>query len=158
MDWTGWATFGFVATVALTAITVTAQTIGLSRMDIPFMLGSIFSADPDRARVAGLFVHLINGQIFALVYVAAFAHIGWSAWWLGLLFGLAHGVFALALVVPVLPGVHPRMESPRAGLHLPSALEAPGAFSLNYGRETPLVTLIGHAVYGLILGAFISPH
>lgn len=158
MDWTGWATFGFVATVALSAITVTAQSIGLSRMDIPFMLGSIFTGDPDRARIAGLFVHLVNGQIFALVYVAAFAQIGWASWWLGLAFGLAHGVFALVLIVPFLPAVHPRMESARAGLHLPSALEPPGPFSLNYGRETPLVALIGHAAYGAILGGFITPH
>src|ERR687888_175641 len=142
MDWTGWATFGFVATVALTAIMVVAQSFGLSRMDIPLMLGTIFSGDPDRARVAGLFVHLVNGQVFALMYVAAFAHIGRATWWLGLGFGLAHGLFALVLMVPALPGVHPRMESSRAGLHLPAALEPPGALSLNYGRETPLVTLL----------------
>jgi hypothetical protein len=158
MDWTGWATFGFVATVALTAIMVVAQSIGLSRMDIPLMLGTIFSADPDRARVAGLVVHLVNGQVFALVYVAAFAHMGTATWWLGLLFGLAHGFFALALVVPILPGLHPRMESSRAGLHLPASLEPPGPFSTNYGRETPVVTLIAHAAYGLLLGVFISPH
>jgi hypothetical protein len=127
-------------------------------MDIPLMLGTIFSADPDRARVAGLAVHLLIGQVFALAYVAAFAHIGWSAWWLGLLFGFGHGVFALVLLVPVLPGVHPRMESSRAGLTLPASLEPPGAFSLNYGRETPLVTLVAHAAYGVILGTFITPH
>jgi hypothetical protein len=158
MDWTGWATFGFVATVALTAIMVASQSVGLSRMDVPLMLGTIFTADPDRARVAGLLVHLVNGQVFALMYVAAFAHLQMATWWLGLLFGLAHGVFALALIVPVLPGVHPRMESSRAGLHLPASLEPPGAFSLNYGRETPVVTLIAHAAYGLILGALITPH
>lgn len=157
MDWSGWATFGFVATVALTAIMVGAQTIGLSRMDVPLMLGTIVAADPDRARIAGLLVHLANGQVFALLYVSAFAHIGWTHWWLGLLFGLAHGLFALALLVPALPGVHPRMESSRAGLHLPASLEPPGAFSLNYGRETPLVTLLAHAAYGAILGAFIRP-
>lgn len=157
MDWTGWATFGFVATVALTATMVAAQSVGLSRMDIPLMLGTIVSGDPDRARVAGLVVHLVNGQLFALMYVAAFAQIGTATWWLGLLFGLAHGVFALVLVVPLLPGIHPRMESSRAGLHLPASLEPPGAFSLNYGRETPLVALIAHAAYGAILGAFISP-
>lgn len=39
MDWTGWATFGFGATVALTAVLVTAQLSGLTRMDIPMLLG-----------------------------------------------------------------------------------------------------------------------
>jgi hypothetical protein len=157
MDWTGWAIFGFPATVVLTAILVLAQVFGLSRMDLPLMLGTIVTADLDRARVAGFFIHLVNGQIFALVYIAAFAHLHRATWWLGILFGLAHGVAALLLIVPVLPAVHPRMASERAGPVLPAALEPPGLFALNYGRETPLATLVAHAAFGLMLGVFISP-
>jgi hypothetical protein len=62
VDWQGWATFGFGATVALTAVLVAAQFGGLTRMDIPMMLGTVFVEDPDKARVVGFFVHLINGQ------------------------------------------------------------------------------------------------
>jgi hypothetical protein len=62
MNWGGWATFGFGATVALTAILVAAQLAGRTRMDIPMMLGTILVEDPDRARVVGSLMHLVNGH------------------------------------------------------------------------------------------------
>ena len=157
MDWAGWATFGFVATVFLSGIMVASQLLGLSRMDLPLMLGTILVEDPDRARVLGFVIHLVNGQIFALLYTAAFAQIGASEWWLGALFGLAHGVAALTVIMPLLPGIHPRMASERTGPGLDAVLEPPGAFGLNYGRETPLFTVAAHVVYGALLGTFISP-
>src|ERR671937_419206 len=157
MDWAGWGTFGVVATVILTGIMVASQLFGFSRMDLPLMLGSIFVEDPDRARVLGFLIHLVNGQLFALVYAGAFALIGWATWWLGALFGLAHGLAALIVIVPLLPGVHPRMASERSGPELHTVLEPPGPFVLNYGRETPVFTLAAHLAYGAILGGFLTP-
>ena len=157
MDWAGWATFGFVATVILTSVMVASQLLGLSRMDLPLMLGTMFVEDPDRARVVGFFVHLLNGQVFALLYVAAFALIGYASWWLGALFGLIHGFAALTVIVPLLPGVHPRMASERSGPELTSVLEPPGPLGSNYGRETLIFTLAAHVTYGAILGGFITP-
>lgn len=156
MDWIGWATFGFGATVALTAIMVGAQLLGLSRMDLPMILGSIFIEEPDRARVLGSAIHLVNGQIFALFYAGAFAAMGHAEWWIGGLFGLGHGVAVLVLVFPLIAGAHPRMLSERGGPWL-SALEPPGFLGLNYGRETPGVTVLAHVVFGLILGTFLRP-
>ena len=156
MNWVGWATFGFGATVALTAIMVMAQLAGLSRMDLPLMLGTIFVGDPDRARVVGFLVHLGIGQLFALVYAGSFAALGFATWWLGALFGAFHGVAALTVGMPLLPGIHPRMASERTGARLTAVLEPPGLFALNYGRETPLVTLVAHVTYGLLLGIFLG--
>ena len=94
-DGLGWVgDVRFVATVLLTGILVGAQLAGLSRMDIPMMLGTVFVDDPDRARAVGTFVHLVNGQVFAVLYTAAFALVGWATWWLGAIFGLIHGVAA----------------------------------------------------------------
>ena len=157
MDWAGWATFGFVATVVLTAIMVVAQLTGLSRMDLPLMLGTIFVESPDVARLAGFAIHLVNGQVFALLYAAAFALLGTATPWLGALFGLVHGLAALILILPLLPGVHPRMASDRSGPDLHAVLEPPGPLALNYGRQTPLFTLLAHVVYGALLGALLSP-
>jgi hypothetical protein len=157
MDWAGWATFGFVATVILTGIMVAGQLLGFSRMDLPYMLGTILAEDPDRARVIGFIIHLLNGQVFALVYTGAFALIGSSSWWLGGLFGLIHGLAALTVIVPLLPGIHPRMASERSGPELHTVLEPPGPFGLNYGRETLVFTLTAHAAYGALLGGFIGP-
>jgi uncharacterized membrane protein YagU involved in acid resistance len=157
MDWWGWATFGFVATVVLTGIMVAAQLAGLSRMDIPMMLGTLFVESPDLARAIGFLVHLLNGQVFALLYAAAFALIGRATWWLGALFGLVHGLAALTVIIPYLPGIHPRMASVRGGPDLRATLEPPGPLALNYGTQTPLVALIAHVVYGALLGAFLRP-
>jgi hypothetical protein len=157
MDWAGWATFGFVATVVLTGIMVGAQLSGLSRMDIPMMLGTILVESPDRARLIGFVVHLVNGQVFALLYAGAFALIGTATWWLGAIFGAVHGVAALTLIIPILPGVHPRMASERTGPELRAVLEPPGLLGLNYGAQTPAFALAAHIAYGTLLGSFLSP-
>ena len=65
MDWAGWALFGVVATTALTAVMIAAQMAGLTRLDLPLVLGTVVTADPDRARVAGFFIHLAVGMGFA---------------------------------------------------------------------------------------------
>jgi uncharacterized membrane protein YagU involved in acid resistance len=134
-----------------------AQLAGLSRMDLPMMLGTMFAEDPDRARVVGFFVHLLNGQVFGLLYAAAFSLLGLATWWLGALFGAFHGLAALIVIVPLLPGAHRRMASERGGPRLDAMLEPPGLFALNYGRETPAVTLIAHVIYGAVLGGFLAP-
>ncbi len=157
MDWSGWALFGFAATLALTLIMAGAQMGGLSRMDIPFMLGTMVSAQPDTARVAGFFLHLVAGQFYALFYAAAFGVLDRDAWWLGAGFGAFHGLVALMVIVPLLPGVHRRMASDRAGPELTASLEPPGFLGLNYGRETATVTLIAHLLYGTLLAVFLTP-
>jgi uncharacterized membrane protein YagU involved in acid resistance len=158
MDWAGWALFGLVATAALTAVMITAQLAGLTRLDLPLVLGTIFTEDPDRARVAGFLAHLVIGQGFALGYTAAFALWHRATWWLGGLLGLLHVAVALGLLVPVMVGVHPRMASERAGPSSTAALEPPGLIGLNYGGQTPLVAVLAHVVYGISLGLLISPH
>ena len=100
MDWGGWAVFGLVATAGLTAVMMAAQLAGLTRLDIPLMLGTVVAEDPDHARVAGFFMHLAMGQVFALFYAAAFDALDEATWWLGGLFGLGHAVVALAVHRP----------------------------------------------------------
>ena len=107
MDWAGWAVFGLVATSLLTASLIILQVLGQTRLDLPLMLGTRFIAEPDRARVAGFAVHLGFGQLFAAFYGAGFAMFGRSGLWLGAMFGLAHAAVALAVLVPLLPGLHP---------------------------------------------------
>src|SRR5512132_3292822 len=109
MDWAGWALFGLVATAALTAVMIAAQLAGLTRLDLPLLLGTVVTEDPDKARVAGFFIHLAVGQGFALGYAAAFALLDRATWWIGALLGLLHAAVALAVLVPLLAGVHPRM-------------------------------------------------
>jgi hypothetical protein len=157
VDWSGWAVYGLLATAVLTGVLIVAQLAGLTRMDIPLMLGTFLFDDPDRARAAGSFIHLGMGQLFALGYAAVFALRGQANWWSGAALGLVHGFVALAVIVPLLPGVHPRMASLRAGPNQRPGLEPPGLFALNYGRQTVAATLAAHVIYGLALGLTLGP-
>lgn len=152
MDWAGWALFGLVATTALTAVMIAAQMAGRTRLDLPLVLGTLVTEDPDRARVAGFFIHLAVGQGFAIGYAATFALLGRATWWLGGLLGLLHVAVALTVLVPLLAGVHPRMASHRAGPASTAVLEPPGLLGLNYGAATPLVAVAAHLLYGIALG------
>lgn len=152
MDWAGWALFGLVATTALTTVMIGAQLAGFTRLDLPLVLGTLVTADPDRARVAGFFIHLAVGQGFALGYVTIFTLVHGATWWLGALLGLLHVAVALMVILPLLPGVHPRMASHRAGPASTAVLEPPGLLALNYGVQTPAVAIVAHLVYGIVLG------
>jgi hypothetical protein len=158
VDWAGWALFGLVATTALTAVMITAQLAGLTRLDLPLLLGTIVTEDPDRARVAGFFIHLGIGQGFAFGYALGFALLDRATWWLGGLLGLLHAGVALTALVPLLAGVHPRVASERAGPRSTAALEPPGLAGLNYGAQTPLVAVIAHLAYGIALGVLLEVH
>jgi hypothetical protein len=158
MDWAGWALFGLVATAALTAVMIMAQLAGLTRLDLPLLLGTIVTEDPDRARVAGFFLHLVIGQGFALGYAASFWLLERASWWLGGLFGLLHVAVSLTIFVPLLEGVHPRMASHRAGRSSTAVLEPPGLGGLNYGGQTPVVTIAAHLTYGVALGVLLQVH
>lgn len=146
--------WGFVATIVLTLVMSLSQGLGLSRMGIPFMLGTMFTPDRARARVIGFLMHLMNGWLFALVYALAFESWGRATVWLGAGIGLVHAIFVLGAAMPILPGMHPRMASEERGPEPTRQLQPPGFFALNYGRRTPLATILAHLAYGAVLGAF----
>lgn len=146
--------WGFVATVSHTTLMAAGQGLGWSRMSLPFMLGTLFTADRHRAMVIGFIFHFVNGWLFALFYALVFEDLRLTGWWLGAGIGLAQGLTVLIALMPILPAVHPRMASEQRGPEPTRALEPPGFMALNYGRQTPLLTLAAHALYGAILGGF----
>ena len=158
MDWAGWALFGLLATTTLTAVMIAAQLAGLTRLDLPLLLGTVVTEDPDRARIAGFFIHLTIGQGFAFGYAASFALLDCATWWLGALLGLLHAAVALTVLVPLLAGVHPRIASDRAGPTSTAVLEPPGLLGLNYGPQTPIMTIAAHLAYGIALGLLLKAH
>ena len=149
--------WGFAATVVLTTLTLAGQSLGLTRIDMPFIIGTMFTADRDRAKVVGYVVHLLNGWIFAIVYALFFENLHAATWWFGALIGVMQGILVVVAVLPMLPGVHPRMVSDFRGPEPTRLLEPPGFLATNYGRMTPIVTIFAHAVYGAILGTFYMP-
>ena len=154
MNKSGVALWGFVGTVVLTTLLAGSQARNLTRMNIPYMLGTMLTPDRDRAKVVGFGMHLINGWLFAAIYAAAFQSWRRATWWLGALIGLVHALFVLSVAMPLLPGMHPRMASEQQGPTPTRQLEPPGFLALNYGKRTPLSVIAAHLVYGAILGAF----
>ena len=154
MSWISWLLWGFVATIVLTTIMAASLGLRLTRMSLPYLLGSIFTPDRDRAKVVGFLVHLADGWLFSLIYVGAFIAWGGATWWRGAVVGAVHGLFVLTAGMRILPGLHPRMAGEQHGPTVVRQLEPPGFLALHYGVQTPVTLLLAHVIFGVILGAF----
>lgn len=155
MDVMSTLVWGFAATAVLTGLIAASQGLGMSRMSLPFILGTMLTPDRDRALFYGALLHFVNGWVFAFGYAALFAQLHLATWWVGAAAGVVHGLLVLLLVLPVLPGLHPRMASERHGPTPTRLLQPPGFLGLHYGYATPLVGVIAHTAYGALLGAFL---
>ncbi len=156
IHWIAYVLAGFIATLFLTTSLAVCRGLGLTRMDFSLMLGTMFTYDRDRAKAVGFFLHFLFGWIFSFVYIVIFIEVGRdsgvSSVWIGPLLGLLHGMFLLSVGMWLLPSFHPRMASEDFGPEPTRQLEPPGYLALNYGGQTPLVTVIAHVAYGAILG------
>ena len=156
MNLGAWLSWGLFSTLVLTAIMAGAQGLRLTRMSLPYMLGTIFTPGRDRAKLIGFGVHVLNGWLFALLYIAAFHLLHQASWWIGALFGFAHGAIVLTTGMRLLPGLHPRMASEQQGPTVTRQLEPPGFLALNYGVQTPVFLLAAHVFFGALLGALYN--
>lgn len=154
MNWDSWLIWGFAATIILSTISSATQGLGLTRMNLPYMLGTIFTPDRDRAKLYGFGIHVLAGWVFSLIYVLIFQALGAAGWWRGAIVGIVHAAFVLVVTMSLLPGLHPRMASEQHGPEAQNMLEPPGFLALHYGVQTPLAILLSHAVFGAILGMF----
>jgi hypothetical protein len=154
MNWGSWLLWGFLANIVLTIISSVTQGIGLTRMNFPYMLGTMFTPDRDRAKLYGFVVHVGIGWVFSLFYVLIFQSLGAAGWWRGVIIGIAHAFLVLTLIMGLMPGLHRRMASEQHGPDAQNMLEPPGFLALHYGVRTPLAVILSHAIFGAILGAF----
>jgi hypothetical protein len=147
---------GLAGTLLLTTVLRAATELRLTRIDLPFLLGTALTSSRPLAKALGYIAHFGFGVAFALGYFVLFSTLGMSGPVLGAVFGVAHALFAgTALVNVLLPLVHPRMGSTFSSSRSAPLLEEPGFMMLNYGRATPLVGLAAHIAYGSIVGTFV---
>jgi len=153
VNWPSWLFSAFLATLALSTMLSLSQGLGLTRMNLPYLIGTLFTADREKAKVYGFFIHLVNGWAFSLFYVLIFQARHSVSWWFGALIGLFHALFVLTVGMSLMPGMHPRMASEQQGPTASRQLEPPGFMALNYGYRTPLSVFLAHAAFGAILGS-----
>jgi hypothetical protein len=158
MNWESWILSGFIATLALSTLLVGSQGLRLTRMNLPYLLGTIITPEREKARLYGFFAHLLNGWAFSFFYVYIFEARHMVNWWFGLLIGLAHAVVLLTVGMSILPSIHPRMASGHKGPTARRQLEPPGFMALNYGYQTPISIFVSHAAFGAILGSLYHLH
>ena len=148
---------GFLGTIVLTTIVRAAAEMGLTRMDLAFLLGTTVTENRRKAKAIGYVLHFLLGLVFALMYVEFFELVGRSSWWAGALLGALQAVFAATVLVnELLPVVHPRMATTDTAANQYALIEPPGFLMRNYGRNTFLVMLAAHVAYGAIIGALVS--
>jgi len=144
---------GLLGTVVMTTILRAASELGITRMDLPFLLGTAVTDNRRRARIYGHLAHFALGLLFAVGYAFVFDATDRTGWAIGMGIGVVHASFvATTLVNVILPILHSRIGTPETGADEVALLEAPGFMMLNYGRSTFLVTLLGHMAYGAIVG------
>jgi len=154
-----WGTLagGFIGTLLLTTLLRAASELRVTRVDLPFLLGTMVTTDRLRAKALGYLFHFCFGFFFALGYYAVFRSLGRAGWLLGTALGLVHGLFTgSALVNVLLPVVHPRMGTPLSSIDSETLLEPPGFMMLNYGRGSPLAGLVAHLAYGALVGGLAA--
>ena len=144
---------GVIGTLAMTTIIKAATELGITRMDLALLLGTVVSDNRRKARAVGYVFDFVLGVLFAELYGRFFVIMGRSSWQLGALLGALHAIFiATVLVSVLLPVVHPRMATADTAANEITLIEPPGFLMLNYGRGTMLVTLAAHIAYGALVG------
>ncbi len=132
---------GLVSTVVFTTVLMMAPKMGMPKMDIVGLLGSMFGR-PNQA--LGWMMHLMMGVIFALIYAFLWSNgIGAATWTGGLIFGAVHWLIA-GLVMGMIPMMHAGIKS--------GAVQAPGLWMTNNGGAMAFMGgLVGHMIFGVVV-------
>src|SRR2546421_1154194 len=157
MDWLGLCVGALLGTLAMTTLMEGGQFFRVTRMSLPFMLGTFVTENRTWAKVWGFVLHFADGIVFAIGYGLFFEVVNRSDWWLGAIAGALHGVFVLTVVIPLIPDVHRRMASEDEGPDPTPMLQPPGFLAVNYGPQTPIATVLAHVIYGAVLATFYRP-
>lgn len=128
---------GFIATVVLSMMMVAKAQMGLMPdLNVIAMLSHMAHAKmsmPD-SPVTGWILHFMIGTVaWGLAFAALFERIpGAKAWQKGIVFGV--GAWVLMMVGPM-------------------SMAGAGLFGLNLGMAAPIMTLMLHILFGVVLGA-----
>lgn len=145
ISWAGAIVWGIVATIVFTMVSLMGKAMGMTSMDLLDLLGSSVARPHTRAAKAlGGLIHHMNGAVLAVAWAYGAVLIGTSANWVsGAAWGAILWVLAL-LMMSTMGSVHPAIRR--------GEQDDPGPAATNFGTMTPVGSLMGHLVYGIVLG------
>jgi hypothetical protein len=141
---------GFAASVLAACAFWLFRSFEWTRFSPTAVLGCIFRDDPriPLTETVGLVLFMAAGStLVPALYAWVMDAWGGAGWRTGLAVGALNG----ALVVAALPLLGRGLRCVRAG-----RLPPPGPLGLAWGRATPLAVVVGHLVYGGILGGILG--
>lgn len=149
ISWAGTIVWGIVATIVFTLFSLMGKAMGMSRMDLLDLLGSALVAPgTGAAKILGAAIHHMNGAILAVAWAYGAVLLGVKADWISAaLWAVVLWVLAL-LMMTTIGSVHPAIRDGRQ--------DDPGAAATNFGKMTPVGSLMGHLIYGIALGLAYS--
>ena len=117
-----------------------APLMGVPKMDVPALLGGMFGMN---SLAFGWIMHFVVGVVLALIYMYWFVdHLVGAPWVRGLTFSVLPWLATMVVIAPMLPLVNPML------VKMP-----PGFFLANMCVMGPMGSLIGHLIWGAVLGA-----
>ena len=127
--WIGVAA-GFIATVVLSALMLMKSSMGLiPELDPIQMLGNMIGGG---SRTVGWVMHFMIGTVlWGQLFTAIFGAAPNGFWWRGIVFSIGAWLLMMVILMPM------------AGA---------GFFGINMGTMSPVMTLMVHIIYGVILG------
>lgn len=145
IDWASALAWGAIATVVFQLFSMMGKAMGMTRMDLLDLLGSAVAAPgSSAATLTGAMMHLANGALLGVFWAYGAALLDVPADWVsGAVWGVVLTPFAM-LMMTTAGSVHPAIRR--------GDQEDPGPAATNFGAMTPMGSLVGHIVYGIVLG------
>jgi hypothetical protein len=149
ISWTGAIVWGVVATVVFMLVSMMGKAADMTDMDLLDLLGSAV-AEPHTgtARLLGAVIHHVNGAVLGVAGAYAATLLDRELNWT---FGLAWGAVLWVLALVMMSSVGALHPAIRRGDQ-----DDPGPAATNFGAMTPMGSLVGHLVWGAVLGALYS--
>lgn len=145
ISWAGAIIGGLVGTIAMLGTTAVASALRMTRIDLNDLLGSmLFEPGSDRAKNFGLMMHFVDGALLGVGFAFTMSLFGWSANWAT---GLGWGIFVWAMASVLLTSIGALHPAIRRG-----AEPDPGPAATHFGSMTPVISLVGHVLFGAALG------
>lgn len=130
---------GLLGVIAMSLFMLLPAKLGLARVDVIRAAGAFITRKRETALVPGLIIHGITGIVFGYIYYWFFhlSHLPMNAL-SGLFGGLVHGVVVMLFVGITVLEHHPMKRYQRRG------------------PMTGFAQVLGHAVYGAVVGAIFA--